>query len=282
MIIFKKTIAVIFMILSVLAMIAMIVGLFGSWVVKAQVEATGTQLLLAGETAIATTRDGLVRVDGLLDSSSQFVGEVDSRIQSLSSNLATNEEIVIGVLQRVNENIVPTIQQAAETFRVIESNLLAINDAIDAVKGIPVLGLSANIPQASRLDDALVLMDNLRSDALAVRDMLQSRREELVEGRFQTLLESTSNLSTRITDSIAKLAEADERLAETEAAMRDLRQRLPAILTTITIVLNLLFLLSLLAFMSLFIHAWSYFKCTEDGLRALLPPEECGATPSTS
>ena len=284
MIYVKKTIAVIFMILSVLAIIAMIVGLFGSWVVRAQVEATGTQLLLAGESAIATTRESLERVDGLLETSSDFVGNVDARVQEIGTNLKSNQDIVLNILDRVNGDIVPTIEQAVATFRAVEANLVAINEAIDAFKAIPVLGLQATIPQTTKLDEALTLMENVRNDVLTLRDTVRDRREDLVDGKLESVLNVTRDLSGRISDAVSRLAEADDRLAETEAAMRDLRERLPAILTTITIVLNLLFLLSLIAFVSLFIHAYSYFKCTEDGLRGLLPGdcETEKAIPATS
>jgi hypothetical protein len=267
----KKTIAVIFMVLSVIAIIAMIVGLFGSWVVKAQVETTGTQLLLAAESAIATTRSSLVQVDGLLETSSEFVGNVDARFQQIGTDLKSNQDIVLGILDRVNADIVPTIERAVGTFRAVEANLLAINEAIDAVKAVPVLGLQARIPQTTKLDEVLALMENLRNDVLTLRDTIRARRDDLVDGKLETVLVVTRNLSGRISDTLARLAEADERLAETETALRDLRERLPAILTTITIILNLLFLLSLLAFISLFIHAYEYFKCTEDGLRGLMP-----------
>ena len=44
MLVFKKIIAGIFMVLSVIAIIALIIALFGSWSVKAQLETTPTRL----------------------------------------------------------------------------------------------------------------------------------------------------------------------------------------------------------------------------------------------
>lgn len=77
------------------------------------------------------------------------------------------------------------------------------------------------------------------------------------------------------------LAEADARLAESAASMADLRERIPGIFTMITIVLNLLILLTILAFISLFLHAWEYFKCTEQGLGGLMPGD-CEKAPAVS
>ena len=65
--VFKKIIAAIFMILSVLALIALIVGLFGSWVVRARLETISIELLLAGENVVEVSRDGLERVDEIVE-----------------------------------------------------------------------------------------------------------------------------------------------------------------------------------------------------------------------
>ena len=59
MTVFKKVVAAIFMILSVVAVVVLIIALFGSWAVKARVQTTTISLLIAGENVVATTRDRL-------------------------------------------------------------------------------------------------------------------------------------------------------------------------------------------------------------------------------
>jgi chromosome segregation ATPase len=273
MLVFKKIIAATFMVLSVLAIVLLIVGLFGSWVVKAQLEASSIQFLLAAEGAITTTREGLGRVTDLLDTSSSFVEEVDSRIKQLGADLTENESIVTGILRTIGTDLEPTIRQAFDLVNQIEANLTAINDAVEAVRVIPMLNLDERIPEVTRLGEVLDGITRLREEVQALRQSIKDKRAELIDGKIGNLVTATSSLLGRIDSTRERIDEADARLAATAQAMATLRQRIPGLLTTATIVLNLIFLLSLIAFASLFVHAWAYFKCPQDGLRALLPGE---------
>ena len=52
MLVFKKVVAAIFMILSIIAVVVLIISLFGSWVVRGRLETITVELLLAGENVL--------------------------------------------------------------------------------------------------------------------------------------------------------------------------------------------------------------------------------------
>ncbi len=281
MTVFKKIIAAIFMILSIIAIIALIVALFGSWVVRGRLETISVDMLLAGETAIEKTREGLVRVDGLLDESTVVVTEVDAKVRAVGDDLKAKETAVTEVLQTVGIDLAPSIEQAQARFEQIAANLVAINDAVDAVRAIPLLGLDSSLPDVTRLQEIEDSLAQLISDVNQLRSDLRDRRAEIIDGKLSIVTDLTGGLAEGLTTSQERLQETDVRLAENAEAMAELRERIPGIYTMITILLNLIFLLTIIAFISLFLHAWQYFSCIEEGLKGLMPGE-CEKAPAAS
>lgn len=281
MLVFKKIIAGIFMVLSVIAIIALIIALFGSWSVKAQLETTTIGLLLTGEQVIATSREGFVRVNDLLDTSTEIVGKVDTTARELKAGVENNERVVAQMFDSVDIDLKQAIENAGAIFNQIDANVVAINDAVDAVNKIPLVNIEDRFPIALKLEEVELLMAQLREDITQLAQTLENRRGELIDGKFGAVTEVTGELNATLEETKSRLAETDMRLEEGATTMAELRARIPALFTTITIVLNLLFLLAILAFISLFLHAWEYFKCTEDGLSGLMPGE-CEKVPATA
>lgn len=270
---FKKSVAVIFMVLSVIAVIALIIGLFGSWSVKARVETTALSLLLTGENVVTVTRDGLARVDELLETSSSVVTDVDNRIRELGAGLENSEIFLDRIRESTDNELVNAVESAVTTFNQIEANIVAINDAVEAFRAIPMLPVSidSRLSSISKLQEVEDMMTGLRENVARLSQLLQARRSELIQGRVSAVTDVTGGLRSNLRTTQATLQETDLRLVESAETMAALRERLPRLLTTITILLNVIFLLAILAFISLFLHAWEYFKCPEDGLGGLLP-----------
>lgn len=269
------------MVLSVIAIIALIVALFGSWSVKAQLETTTIGLLLTGEQVIATSREGFVRVNDLLDTSTEIVGKVDTTARELQAGVENNERVVAQMFDSVGIDLKEAIENAGAIFNQIDANVVAINGAVDAVNNIPLVNIEDRFPIALKLEEVELLMAQLREDVTQFAQTFENRRGELIDGKFGAVTDVTGELNATLEETKSRLAETDMRLEEGATTMAELRARIPALFTTITIVLNLLFLLSILAFLSLFLHAWEYFKCTEDGLSGLMPGE-CEKVPATA
>jgi conjugal transfer/entry exclusion protein len=273
MLTFKKVVAVILMVLSVIATIVMIIALFGSWVVKARLEMTVTELLLAGENVTQLTRESINRVDGTLNTAIEVVDNVDAKITEIGQGISDRAPLFNQLLDSLNGDLVNTVNNAVETFRQIEANIIAINDAMEAISDIPMLGMEARMPSVTRLQEVENQITRLKEDVNLLIQLVQAERAELIEGKISTVTDKTSGLRDRLRTTRTSLSEADARLAESGQSMADLRQRIPALFTTITILLNLFFLLSILGFISLFLKALEYFKCPQDGIKGLLPGE---------
>lgn len=273
MLTFKKIVAAIFMVLSVIAAIAMIIALIYSWVLKSRVETTVTQLLVAGENVTQVTREAISRVDESLDKSIGVINNVDARINEIAQGVTDNAPLFNQLLDSINIDLKSGVENAANSFLQIEANIIAINDAVDAITAIPMLGMDSRRASIAKLQEVERQMAQFREDVTAVADLIQAERAAIIDGKFSIVTGKTGSFRTNLQTARANLKEADTRLAESGQSMAQLRQRLPALLMTATILLNLFLLLAFLAFISLFLKALEYFKCPQDGLKGLLPGE---------
>lgn len=268
---FKKIVAVLVMVLSILTIVGLIVGIIGSWFVNAQLRVAGTNLLLTGETTIATVQTTLGTADGLLTTSIDGLNEIETRAMQIGSIVTDNNIIVDGVMRRLDFDIVPALGRAVETYNAIEANLIAINEAVIAINAIPMLRFDMmDMPGISQLSETLDMLEQLRADVLDFVAQVRQQRQDIVDGAQRFVITPARSLNERLRDISARMTEADLRLATLSAQLAGLRERLPAILNLITVVLNLLFALSVLAFASLFAHALQVYRCPDDGLSRVL------------
>lgn len=273
MLVFKKVVAAIFMILSIIAVVVLIIALFGSWVVKGRLETITIDLLLAGENVIATTREGLDRVDEILATSHETVEEVDTGIKEIGTGAKESDPLFAQILDSIGIDLKSGLENAAGAFSQIEANVVAINDAVEAIMEIPLLNVESRFPSVTKLQQVEDQMAQLRQDVTALADEVKNNRAEIIDGKVSAVTDITTGLKDGLHTTRTDLQEADANLAESSQSMAELRERIPGLYTMITIVLNLLMLLTILAFISLFLHAWQYFKCAEDGLSGLMPGE---------
>ena len=120
--------------------IVLIIALFGSWAVRGRLETITVDLLLAGENVIETTRDGLVRVDEILHTSHGVVTDVDLKVREIGADAQEDDPVIAQILDSVGIDLKSGIENAVSRFNQIEANIVAINDAVDAIREIPLLG----------------------------------------------------------------------------------------------------------------------------------------------
>ena len=281
MLVFKKVVAAIFMILSIIAVVVLIVALFGSWLVRGRLETITIDLLLAGENVIAVTREGLDQVDEILAASHGTVEEVDIRVKEIGTDVQESDPLFAQILDSIGIDLKSGLENASDRFSQIEANIIAINDAVDAIMEIPLLNVESRFPSVTKLQQVEDQMAQLRQDVTALAEEVKNNREEIIDGKIEAVTGITTGLKDGLHTTRTDLQDADERLSESSKSMAELRERIPGLYTMITILLNLLFLLAILAFISLFLHAWQYFKCPADGLSGLMPGE-CEQVPAAA
>lgn len=202
-----------------------------------------------------------------------MVTEIDTRARERGLAAQESDPRFVQFLDSRSIDLRTGIENASDIFNQVEANIIAVNEAVNAIKAIPLLNLNYRLPDTTKLQEAQDSMAQIRELVTTFIDTTQNQRSDLIQGKVDSVTGVTTLLNDRLGLALTNLGELDSRLSEGSQSMVGLRERLPRLLKTMMILLNLLILLALLAFISLFLHAWQYFKCPEKGLGGLMPAE---------
>lgn len=276
---FKLVVAWIVVALSVLGILAVLGGLVASWIVRNKVTEVTVNLLTVGETAVATTSQGLNRIGDRLEVSQQNMATVETNITSVGEDLAETSLVGTVIAGRISEETAASISEAKATAVTIADTVTALDAAINTVNEIPFVNLDGFVSTlVSDLADGLVELDTRMTE---FRTGIQERREERVSTAAGFFTGLTSEMSSTIGGIQSRINEIDGRLADTSAKLADAKVSLPRTFTFITLAVNVALLLIGLAFVSLLLHGWVLVKNPDLTLKELATVNGQTATPKS-
>jgi hypothetical protein len=267
---FKKVVAWIAAIVSIIGVLVVVAGLFGSWVVYSQVTAVTLNLLTAGENIVMTTSNGVNRIDERLDVSQQRIDTVDEKVIALGAELADTSLLVAAIDKTIGDELYPILEAVGDTAVTIRETSASINNAIQAINDIPFISLDGIFPDTNIFADIADGITAIETSIDETRVEVQERREERAEGLVDIVTAKTDEWRGQVTGVQNTLGEADARLAESSANLAELKISLPRTFMMITLALNLVLLMIGIAFVSLFFHGISYIKNSEQSMKELL------------
>jgi hypothetical protein len=264
---FKLVVAWIVVVLSVLGILAVLAGMVGSWMVRNKVTEVTVNLLTVGETAVATTSQGLNRIDDRLDVSQQNITTLETNINNVGEDLAETSLVGTVLASNISEETAASISEAKATAVTIADTVAALDAAINTANEIPFINLDGFVPTLiSDLADGLVELDTRMTE---FRTGVQERREERVSTTAGYFTGLTSEMSNTIGDVQSRLNEIDGRLEDTADRLAEAKISLPRTFTLITLAVNVALLLIGLAFASLLLHSWGLAKNPDLTLKEL-------------
>jgi hypothetical protein len=267
---FKKIVAWIAAIVSVIGVLVVVAGLFGSWVLYSQVTTVTLNLLTAGENIVMTTSDGVNRIDDRLDVSQQRIDSVDAKVIALGAELAETSLLVTAIDKTIGDELYPILEAIGDTAATIRETATSMDKAIQAINDIPFVSLDGIFPDTNLFVEIAESIPAIETSIDETRVEVQERREDQAEGLVDMVTGKTDEWRGQVTGVQNTLGEADSRLAQSSANLAELKISLPRTFMMITLALNLVLLLIGIAFVSLLFHGISYIKNSEQSLKELL------------
>ncbi|MCP4359163.1 MAG: hypothetical protein GY796_14200 [Chloroflexi bacterium] len=252
---FKRVVAWIVVVLSVLGLAAMLAGVVGSWIVRNKVTDITVNLLTVGETAVAATSEGLNRVDDRLDVSQENITTLEDDIVSAGEKLEETSLVGTVIANNISEETAASISEAKATAVTIADTVAALDEAVNAANEIPFVNLDGFVP--TLIGDAADGLTQLEEDMAEFRAGVVERREERISTSVDFFTGLTSEMSAAIGDIQTSLNEIDERMDETSTKLAAAKISLPRTFTLITLAVNVALLFMALAFVSLLLHGWT-------------------------
>jgi len=252
---FKKVVAWILVVLSVLGLIGVLIGIVGSWQVRNMATEATLNLLTAGETAVTTLSNGIGRIDDRLAVTQQNIEILESNITSTGADITENSLVGQAISAQISEETAANIAEARATIQTITDAVNTLNAAIDAANAIPFVQLDGFV--AELVSDIANGIAELEQNIATFRTGVQERREERISDTVGFFTGITGQMSDRVAQVQSRLDTAENRLSTTTDRLDSAKVRLPRIYTTLTIAANVALLLVGLAFTSLLLHGWA-------------------------
>ncbi len=268
---FKRILAWIVVILSIISLLVVLAGIVGSWVVRNKVTEVTVNLLTVGETAVTAANEGVNRIDDRLDTSQDRINTLETTIADAGANLQENSLVGQVIANNISDELALSINEARATAVSIADLIFALNDAVETANDIPFVNLDGVVTQL--IADAADGLVELNTNVTEFRTGVQERREERISNSVDFFTGLTTDMSAGVGEVQASLNETSHELDELSERLAERKESLPRTFTLITIVVNLILLFIALAFVSLLLHAWTFTKNPDQSLRQLVSAE---------
>ena len=266
----KIVIAWILLVVSILGLVIGVAGIAGSWIVNGQLTSVTVNMLTAGQSAITTVNNSVIRVDERLDVTQERIDNVDNRVIQAGQELNETSLVVTLVDNLIGDEIRPIVSSISDTANTIRDTAAAIDDVLQAVNGIPFVQVDRITPGDNVFTEIADEITGIETAIEDTRAELRAKREDKIDDVVNTALSRTDQLRGRVSSAQDRLQNAQERLNTANSNLDNLKVRLARLYLLITMFINILFILEGLAFLSLLFHAISYIKNPDQTLKEVL------------
>lgn len=277
MTIIKRIIAIIVLVFAILGMLVMIGGVAGSLAINNTITQVGVDLLTAGADFVGVTLEAGTQVETLLTDAQAVVVNIESEIERVGEDFSQTD-ILDEIAEELDTDLETIINDVDMFFESIEQTALALADALDTVQSLPTVADDTESVNQNIFRDAAADIDALSSDVDSLVDIVQRGQTELTGEVVTGLTTATTQLNNSIDDLLAQITPINTELGDLQTDLIDAQTDWTRLIDTISLVLVVLFLFIALAFLSLALHAWSYFVQPDRTLRSLILPERRDTT----
>ncbi len=255
---FKRILAVIVMILSVLVLVLSLTGIVGAWIVRARLATDLVGIATAAETRAIAVKRGLDRLDTALTQARDHVAAVEQDVQAFSADLEQNRPLLTAVSDKLGIELGPLFDSARETMATIREAAAAVNSAIEAVNAIPFVSIP--VPELETMKKLSQDVESLRTQVQDLRTAIDQRRSEIIQGTVSIITTPTSQIGSMLGETQATVSGYSQRLGAVQERLSNFKSAIGARLTWVAVVLTLILLWIAFSQAGLLVLGWRFFS----------------------
>jgi methyl-accepting chemotaxis protein len=253
---FKRILAWILIVISVLGILVCAIGIAGSWMINNSLTDEILGLLSRADTALSRVESTLTVADAQLKDASSAISTVQEAAAKLGDKIEKNSPVLDRISQILKDQLGPTVNKIQAAFQQIEERVQTVNSAIETVNALPGIQISTLDLQLDGPKDKIALV----ADAVT---QLQQSVADFRAGIVQSMAPFLDKL-TRIAAFLNQLDEAVNtyltKVHTIQAGIASAQASIPSLIDRITLIITFLFLWLILAQIALFLVARVYLK----------------------
>jgi chromosome segregation ATPase len=253
---FKRILAWILIVISVLGILICALGIAGSWMINDSLTQSILGLISRADTALSRVENTLTLADAQLKDASSAVATVQEAAANMGDRIEKNFPVLDRLSQILQDRLGPTVNKVREAFLQIEERVQAVNNAIEALHALPGI-------QIATLD---LQLDGPKEQLGLVVDSVQQLQQNVADFRaaivqnmapFMERLDRMAGFLTRLDEEINTYLKQVNTIQATLAAATT---NIPSLIDRVTLVMTLIFVWIILAQIALFLAARVYLK----------------------
>ena len=265
---FKRVLAWILIVISILGALVCAVGIVGSWAVSGSLKDGIEQRLTNVQATLSSVEGSLTNAGTQLQTANEAVITIRDAASQLSDNTGQNSPLLDRITAAIQEKLRPTIDKLISIIQPVWQTILSVNDTIETLNTVPGINLPTLTPQIQALNDQIQNINN------AVQQ-LQQNVADLKKGVVQDILtpflariDTIAGYLTTLQNSINTYI---EKIHNLQAAVTTLQAKIPGMITTAAVILTLILLWSILGQVSLILVAGFFLRTGRMIWKANLP-----------
>ncbi len=212
----KKILRWLAIFIAVLVIVGSVVGIYGGWWLNRTATNVTTKTFSVIDTGVAVAEAGVNRVDTLVQDGRTEVQQAEETINTVGANLQENSPVLTALSSRLQTRLSPTVESIRQALAPVRETLTTVSNVVEILTSIP--GMDERAPRLTRIDQAF---DQMEQTAADVRQIDETLRASVVDGKNQLTQEAVNTL-TGITTRV------DTRLAEVEATVDEAQSDIDA------------------------------------------------------
>ena len=253
---FKRILAWILIVVSVLGILVCSLGIAGSWMINDSLTQEVLGLLSRAETALSRVEDSLTVADAALKNASSALATIQEASSKLGDRIEKNSPALDRISQILQDELGPAVNKIRDAFVKIEERVQAVNNAIQALNALPGI-------QLSTLD---LQLEGPRDRVGLIADVVQQLQQNVADFRagivqsmapFMEKLDQTAGFLNRLDQDINKYLNQVNNL---QAALASAKLNIPSTIDKIMLIMSLVLLWLIITQIALFLVARVYLK----------------------
>lgn len=212
----KKILRWLAIFIAVLVIVGSLAGIYGGWRLHGILTNVTTRTFSVIDTGVGVAEAGVDRVDTLVQSGRTEVQQAEETINTVGANLQENSPVLTALSSRLQTRLAPTVDSIRQALAPVREALTTVSNVVEILTSLP--GMDERAPRLTRIDQAF---DQMEQTAADVRQIDETLRASVVDGKNQLTQEAVTTL-TGITTRV------DTRLAEAEAAVDEVQSDIDA------------------------------------------------------
>ena len=256
----RRILAILIMVLSVVLTILSIAGIVGNWFVNDSVTDDIVKVLTGVENALGLADDALGRVDTRVGAARDRIATFEETVATAGEKFTEDPVILTALSEKLDLGIAPAVSELRATVQSVRETVVGIQNAIQAINALPFISIGDKVSDSARLQRLSEGVTALTEGGEETRNGVREAKQRIATRAAFAIGKGTSRLDSGLATIEAAVADYGTQVSEMRAQVSALKASVTFWLDVASVILTLILLWLIFSQVVVFILGLSFFR----------------------